>query len=118
MKFTFNCNHIIVAVLIVIYVTMPTTIFANATAIEAGFPSVQAIYSMTAAAPCDDCPCSDERGSSCCDSTFCCCACHAPLSQSFRLAYAPVIAVQSFREPLWSLPQVYRPIFVPPQNIS
>jgi hypothetical protein len=118
MNFARAYNYIIGTVLIVIYLALPATNFAYATNQEGGVPSAQAVCSVMAAAPCDDCPCSDGHGSDCCDSTFCSCACHAPLGQGIQLVYAPVIDTQSFREPTWSLPQVYRPIFVPPQNLA
>ena len=109
-------NYLITTVLIVIYLAMPATNFARAVTIEAGLPSAQAAGGTTTTAPCDSCPCSDGQGSDCCDTTFCNCACHAPLSQGLQLTYAPMIIDQSFPEPSWVLPQVYRSIFVPPQN--
>jgi hypothetical protein len=113
---TLNC--IIAAALIAIYLVLPATALAKSGTMEGGVPSVQTVSAMTTSSPCNDCPCSDEKDSSCCDSAFCCCACHAPLSQGFQLAYAPVVAIQGFREPAWSLPQVFLSIFVPPQNLS
>jgi hypothetical protein len=109
-------NFTIAAILIVMYLALPTTIFAHAASIEVREATVQKIYSTTADSPCGDCPCSDGHGPDCCDTTFCNCACHAPLSQDLRIKYVPVIATQLFREPTWFLPQVYRTIFVPPQN--
>lgn len=115
------CNSIVSTLLIVIYLALPATNFAYAATQVEGVSSVQALPQMacsTAATDhCDDCPCSDGQDSGCCDSTFCNCACHAPLGQCIQLVYAPEIAAQSFLDPSWSLPQVYRPIFVPPQNI-
>ena len=115
MNFALAYNYSIATVLIVIYLALPTTILAHAT-MEAGFPAAQAVSMVASPAPCGDCPCSDGQGSDCCDSSFCNCSCHAPLSQGVRLVYAPLIASQNFLEPSWSFPMVYRPIFVPPQN--
>ena len=109
-------NYIISTLLIVIYLALPATNLAYAATQEEGVSSAQAVCSTATTDLCDDCPCSDGQGSDCCDSIFCNCACHAPLGQCIQLVYAPEIAAQSFRESSWSLPQVYRPIFVPPQN--
>lgn len=116
MNIPFPYNHTIATILIVMYLALPTTLFAHIASMEVGDDSLQATASSSTIAPCDNCPCSDGQGSECCDSTFCNCACHAPLGQDLRLTYAPVIATQNFREPSWSFPQVYRTIFVPPQN--
>lgn len=116
MNFALAYNYIIATVLIVICLALPTTIFAHAATLEKAASGVQTLSGMAATAPCDDCPCSDGQGSDCCDTCFCSCACHAPLSHGLRLIYAPEIVSQSFREPSWSLPTVYRSIFVPPQN--
>jgi hypothetical protein len=115
MNFARPYNYLIAAVLIGIYLAMPTTIFARAISMETGVSTAQASYS-TATAPCDDCPCSDGQNSDCCDTTFCSCACHAPLGHGLQLTYAPLLVIHNFREQSWSLPHVYLPIFVPPQN--
>jgi hypothetical protein len=116
MNFVRAYNYIIAIVLIVIYLALPATSFASAI-LDAGLPSAQAAYSTApTTAPCDNCPCSGGQDSDCCDTTFCDCSCHAPLGQGLKLTYAPVIVIQSFPEPSWSLPQSYRSIFVPPQN--
>jgi hypothetical protein len=116
MNFARAYNYIIGTVLIVIYLALPATNLAYAATQEA--TSTQEAYSSTTTAPCDSCPCSDGQGSDCCDTTFCSCACHAPLSQSLRLVYAPMIVIHRFREPTSSLPQVFLSIFVPPQNLA
>ena len=116
MNFARGYNYIIGTVLIVIYLALPATSFARAVAQEESAPQAQTILSTTGTAPTDSCPCSGDEGSGCCDTIFCSCACHAPLSQTLRLVYAPVIVTHSFREPTGSLPQVFLSIFVPPQN--
>ena len=115
MNLTLSYNYTIAALLIVIYLALPATIFAHVAALEANLAS-EATYGTTTAAPCDNCPCSDREDSDCCDTTFCLCECHAPIGQGLSLTYSPMIATQSFKEPSWSLPQIFRPIFVPPQN--
>lgn len=117
MNFARTYEYMIASLLIVVYLALPASNFAHTATLESGLASAQSPYCTTINAPCDDCPCSDEQGSGCCGKTFCSCACHAPLSQSILLDYAPVISFQSFRDPSWSLPMVYRPIFVPPQNL-
>jgi hypothetical protein len=116
MNFVFRYNYIIAALFVVIYLAMPTTNFVGAaTTLDLGLSS-EATCTTTTTAPCNDCPCSDGQGSDCCDANFNTCACHAPLGQGLRFSYAPVVASQNFLELSWSLPQVYRTIFVPPQN--
>ncbi len=116
MNFARAYNFIIATLLIIIYLTLPATSLAYAATLEGSVPSVQMFSDTTTAAPCGTCPCPDDQGSGCCETTGCNCECHAPLGRGLRISYAPVIATQSFREPSWSLSQVFRPIFVPPQN--
>ena len=111
---TYEC--LIAALLVAIYLVLPAANFARAATLEAGLTSMRSPYSSAITVPCDDSPCTDEQGSGCCGTTFCNCACHAPLSQRLLLNYSPLVVTQSFQEQPWSLPQVYRPIFVPPQN--
>jgi len=115
MNFARAYDYTIAALLILICLAMPSTDLANGVILEKASSVVQVIAGT---APCDDCPCSDDHGAGCCDVTFCNCECHAPLGQALRLPYAPVVACQNILEPSWSLPQVYRPIFVPPQNLA
>jgi hypothetical protein len=45
------------------------------------------------------------------------CACHAPLSsQPLRLCYNPLVSALALSDPYNSLPEVYLPKFIPPQN--
>jgi len=111
-------KYLIATLLVAIYLILPATNLARTVTLESGLASAQSPYCMAVNVPDDDCPCTDEQGSGCCNKTFCSCACHAPLSQGLLINYAPVISFQSFREPCWSLPTVYRPIFVPPQNLA
>jgi len=111
-------NYIISTILIVLYLALPATSYARAVAQDGSAPRDRTVWSTTSTAPCDTCPCSDGQGSDCCDSIFCSCACHAPLSQTLRLVYAPEFVILNFREPVWSLPQVFLSIFVPPQNLA
>lgn len=115
MNFAAMFNFVIATVLIVIYLTLPIAVCAQISALESGAPDVQVNNNVTSTASGDVCPCADETGSSCCDTT-CCCACHAPLGKVFRLAYAPVLASHVFSEPLRFFPLVYQAIYVPPQN--
>jgi hypothetical protein len=117
MNLTRTYNYSIAAVLIVIYLALPATIFAQAVTLEGDSSSAKAAYSSTGAAPCNSCPCSGGQSSDCCDTVFCTCECQAPLGQGLQLTYAPMIASQNFPEPSWSFPQIYHPIFVPPQNL-
>ncbi len=111
-------NIFIAVLLIVIYLALPATLFAHSSFMEDDATAQLSSAFSTSTSPCDTCPCSGEQDSDCCDTTSCNCNCHAPLGQGFQLAYTPIIAIQSFRESSWSLVQVYRTIFVPPQNLA
>ncbi|MEI6207010.1 MAG: hypothetical protein WCP20_09525 [Desulfuromonadales bacterium] len=114
-NFSLAYNYTIATVLIVIYLTLPATKLTHDANLIKTTSGVLALSDM-ATSPCEQCPSSEGQSSGCCDSMFCKCMCHAPLGQGLRLTYAPVIAVRIFRESSCSLPQVYRPIFAPPQN--
>jgi len=103
------------ALLIILYLFIPVMGLAHVAVADDGATDIRAVGAVTAS-PCDDCPCSDEQGSRCCDTDFCCCAFHCPPVQGVQLSYAPVVMVARHAESFWMLPQVYLPIFVPPQN--
>jgi hypothetical protein len=111
-----NLRYLFSIMLIVIYMTLPATGLATAVALDAGLLHSGQEYSSQTTMPSDNCPCSDEDGSGCCETLFCSCECHAPLGRGLHLIYSPVIARQAIGERPWSLPQVYRTIVVPPQN--
>jgi hypothetical protein len=116
MKHLLNHRYFFSVVLIVIYMALPATGLATAVALDSGLLNSGQEYSSQTTIPSDNCPCSDEGGSGCCETLFCSCECHAPLDRGLQLIYAPVIACQVVCELPWSLPQVYRTIVVPPQN--
>ncbi len=67
-------------------------------------------------APC--CPDENESSSDHCSSCLSC-PCHAPLnSQGALISYSPLVISLSFPEHLNAPPDVYRPIFVPPQLMA
>jgi hypothetical protein len=113
---TYNIS--IAVLLIAIYLALPTTLFTHSSSMEDDVTAQPSSAFSTSPSPCDTCPCSGEQHSDCCDTTSDNCVCHVPLGQSFQLAYTPMIAIRNFRESSWSLAQVYRTIFVPPQNLA
>lgn len=45
------------------------------------------------------------------------CACHAPITVApFKLGYTPSICSLTFSDPFQSLPEIYLPKFIPPQE--
>jgi len=65
------------------------------------------------------CPCSDRHDAEGCDSSCSCCSCcsyHAPLPAPLAWSAAPPERSCRLRDPFQFLPEVYLPIFVPPQN--
>jgi hypothetical protein len=69
--------------------------------------------------PASHCPCSDRHGSDGCNpscSCCSCCPCCAPLSAGIAWRVAQPTDSFSMLEPFKHFPEVYLPIFVPPQN--
>lgn len=108
----------IVAVLIFFYLLLPTAnFFQHSAAAHGGLAVLQEMCSLPAdSAGGDNCPNSSEHDSECCHSACCSCACHVPLANVAICSYSPMILSHPFPEPSWTLLQVFRPIFVPPQN--
>jgi len=75
----------------------------------------------SAGEPDSHCPCSDRHGSDGCNPSCSCCSCCsfcAPLPAGMpRRTGQQTIAI-SMLEPFNFYPEVYLPIFVPPQNLS
>ena len=67
-----------------------------------------------------DSPCCPDEGGAAGHSDHCpSCPCHAPLAgRPVRPGYAPLIVTFSSRDSRLALPEVYLPIFVPPQNCA
>src|SRR6185369_8824341 len=103
------------ALLIVLYLFIPVMGFAHVGSADVGVTEIRS-QGEVAGSPCDHCPCSNEQGTHCCDSTFCSCAFQSPLVQGVRVHYAPVEILSRRSEPFRMLPQVYLSIVVPPQN--
>jgi hypothetical protein len=101
--------------LIVLYLFIPVMGFAHVDVPDVGATAVRLVDGALGS-PCDHCPCSDGQGSRCCDAAYCSCAFHSPPDQGFQVSYAPIMIITRNSESFWMLPQVYRPIFVPPQN--
>jgi len=114
MNFTFRHSAVLI---IILYLCLPVVGFAHAD-ISAGLIDVRLTDGgITQEAPCDQCPCSDEHGSDCCGASVCGCAFQSPPEQALRVRYAPVVVSLRSLDSFWVLPQVYLPIFVPPQNM-
>jgi len=103
--------------LIILYLFIPVMGFAHVTAPDVGVTDIRSIDRL-ADSPCDHCPCSDEEGSHCCDTSSCSCSFHSPPEQGVQVNYAPVVIITRHTDSFWLLPQVYSSIFVPPQNLS
>lgn len=101
--------------LIILYLLIPVMGFAHAGVADVAPIDISSIGDV-AGSPCDHCPCSDEKGSQCCDSTSCSCSFHSPPVQGGQVRYAPVVIITRHTESFRMLPQVYSTIYVPPQN--
>ena len=110
----FTLRHMSVLLLIV-YLFIPVMGFAHDAAPDAGVTEIRTVAADDGS-PCDGCPCSNEEGSPCCDTGFCSCAFHSPPVQGIQLRYDLDVNIVRHTESFWMLPQVYLPIFVPPQN--
>ena len=105
----------IAAVLIIFYLFIPVMGFAHVDVPDGGIAEILTIEGL-ATSPCEHCPCSDEQGSHCCDTTSCTCAFHSPPEQGVQVLYAPVVIINRQADIFWMPQQVYGSIFVPPQN--
>jgi hypothetical protein len=113
----FATSHILVPFLILIYLCLPMKGFVHAFTLDAGTGTATVASSVVEGSTCPDCPCSDENEGSCCDAP-CCCTHQAPPAAAPLIRYAPIISAHRFHETRTSPPQVWLPIFVPPQNHS
>lgn len=79
---------------------------------------VQKVTGDTVQSPSDSCPCKDHQESRQCDASCTCCSSIAALTGNIDF-HSPLFA-ETFlpSDPPFLLPQVYLPIFVPPQNRS
>lgn len=111
-------RHMISALVLVLYLLIPAQSLVHAAAIGAETTTTQSEVSTSADSSCPACPCSDEQGSDCCDSTFCTCSFHTPTTEHLYQNYSPMVTINRLLDPHWSLPQVYGSIFVPPQNLA
>jgi hypothetical protein len=109
--------HHISVFLIIIYLCIPVIGHARVDIPNAEKMNVRSVGEVPGS-PCEHCPCSDEQGSGCCDTDFCSCGFHTPPVPGVQLCYDPVVIIVRHIESFWKLPQVYFPIFVPPQNQS
>jgi hypothetical protein len=67
------------------------------------------------------CPCSDRHGSDDCNFSCSCCSCcsfFAPLPAGIAWRALQPVTSFSMLEPIQRFPEVYLPIFVPPQNLK
>lgn len=81
-------------------------------------PNIQKMSCDTVQSPIDDSPCKDNHESGQCDLSSTCCVDFEVLPQkvTFQTPFSAEVFPPS--EPPLLLPQIYLPIFVPPQNNS
>ncbi|OGT97815.1 MAG: hypothetical protein A2X80_12105 [Geobacteraceae bacterium GWB2_52_12] len=121
MHLGYNQNHILVIALIALYLILPAMNPAHAVEHAKRAEILQADYTCAGQSttfPCQDCPASGQQQHNDCCETTCSCTCHTLSDQGMRFAYSPMIFDLRFSDPVWFLPQIYRRIFVPPQNAA
>jgi len=114
-------RQLIALLMISAYLLLPLDTFAN---LEPPFsPSPHNGTSLLETAspnhPASHSPCSDRHGTGGCTSTCSCCSCcsfFAPLPTGVACRTMPPAMSFSMLEPFKRFPEVYLPIFVPPQN--
>ncbi len=114
-----DCRRLIALCLVLAYLFLPMDGFAQFQpfAPAAGQTDTLPVKIEAAKDHCPDCPCSDgEHGAGGCDASCSCCSCFAPLPQGVTIDFIPVVTSMIPFERFQTLPQVYLPIFVPPQN--
>ena len=121
MHLGYNQNHILVIALIALYLILPAMNPAHAVEHAKRAKILQADYTCAGQSttfPCQDCPSPGQQQHNDCCETTCSCSCHTLADQGMRFAYSPMIVNLIFSDPVWFLPQIYRRIFVPPQNAA
>ena len=121
MHLGYNQNHILVIALIALYLILPAMNPAHAIEHAKKAEILQVDYTragQSTTSPCQHCPLSGQQQHNDCCETTCSCTCHTLSDHSMRFSYSPVIVNLKFSEPVWFLPQIYRRIFVPPQNAA
>jgi len=111
----------IALLLVCAYLLLPLEGFANLTAPSPDSPTDQTCLlefdSLEQSVP--HCPCSDRHESNGCDSGCSCCSCCAfvaPYPAGLAGRLIPAATSFSMLEPFKRFPEVYLPIFVPPQK--
>jgi hypothetical protein len=122
-------RRLIALLMVCAYLILPLDSFANLEHPFGGFShSDSTLHSdspqseiASLDAPASHCPCSDRHGSDGCNPSCSCCSCcsfFAPIPAEMGwLALQPGTTF-SMLEPFKHFPEVYLPIFVPPQNLS
>jgi len=117
-------RRLIALLMVCAYLILPLDSFANLDSPRANArQSAGALLELASPGEADShCPCSQHHGTDGCNPGCSCCSCCsfcAPLPARFaQLAVPPSTTSFSMREPLSHFPEVYLPIFVPPQNRS
>jgi hypothetical protein len=102
--------------LMLVLLALATILLAPVTAFSHGMPDSAKMASLAVEDGCHDN--ADGHQDDCCETTACACACHAPLAGGIVLTL-PVMDTPAFSASTdLSFPQVYLPIFVPPQNCA
>ena len=105
---------LIVAVLTVAFNGVCQTAHAMQDCVSKTVSASQPEVSAVDGCPC--CPVEHDDFDACGDCVNC--VCHASvIIQQFTLSYAPVTSDIASSEPFKSLPEVYLPKFIPPQNL-
>ena len=115
---TITCRHIFSVLVLALYLFLPAQSLVHAVTFTTDQSGEQSDYAKSVQSSCPDCPCSDENDSGHCDTSFCSCSFHAPITAHLKNVYAPMVTIDHLPDPLWALPQMCGSIFVPPQNHS
>lgn len=118
-------NHryrfLIALLMLCAYLVLPLDAFAHhasaASATPRGEHSLSCVSAQQPAS--SHCPCSDRHDSRDCDDSCFCCFCSPCLAPAAHYLLQPRVTSASFSlyDPFRLYPEVYLPIFVPPQNL-
>jgi hypothetical protein len=109
-------RHFIPGTLVLVLLAMTTILLAPVTGFSHGLPDSAKVVSLAVEDGCHDN--AGDHQDDCCETTACACACHAPLAESIVLPLPSMVTVKFAALIDLSFPQVYLPIFVPPQNCA
>jgi hypothetical protein len=114
------CRRLIALMIICAYLFIPLESYAGLEPLAPSLPDGASLLQIVSPKkPASHCPCSDRHAPDGCNTACSCCSCcsfFAPPASG--IVFIPTTTALIMPEPAQRFPEVYLPIFVPPQNRS